>query len=303
MRKVLVIGSANVDLSFYSPFPKEGETIGGTSFKTSVGGKGANQSAAASLSGAKTTFICSLGNDEEGLRVRKELLDKGVESVVHESKNRTGAAFINVDPLGRNKIVVVKGANGDLTPSFLEANEQYFRDTDCVLMQLEIPVETAKKAAELGKKYGKTVILNPAPVKLLDREILSMIDYITPNEHEIKAIISSLSDKEFLGDEEEAAFLLSLGVGNVIVTQGSEGSLLVNKDLVWHCPSRKVKAVDTVAAGDCFSGVFARYLDLGIQEAMLRASVASSITVSRFGALPSLPNEEEILEAFSSWEK
>ncbi len=292
--KYLVIGSANVDYTTYvNEFPKPGETLLGNDFHSDIGGKGANQACAIGKLGGDVTFLCSMGNDLDKERILKTLKDNNVKAVVQTSNTHTGIATIIVNQTSKNQIVVVPGANFDLGIGFIKQHDSLLQEADVVIMQLEIPLETVEYVARVAHALGKVVMLNPAPAKKLSDTLLSQLDFITPNETELSLVSGrpAFTQEDMI---DASRHLLGKGVKNVITTLGDKGALLVNSSEVKLFPALKVKAVDTVAAGDCFNGAFAFWLTHGIGEAISFANKASAVAVTRYGAIASLPSLEDI---------
>ncbi|PGT83854.1 ribokinase [Metabacillus litoralis] len=287
-RKVTVIGSINMDLVTKTEvIPKVGETVMGESFFTIPGGKGANQAVAAARLGAEVTLIGCVGDDMFGKDLLEHLEKEGiilnnVEPVTHVS---TGTATITLSK-GDNSIIVVSGANFEVTPEMVRKNESVIAKSDVVLLQLEIPLESVMEAAKLAKKHNKTVILNPAPIQALPKELLSLVDYLTPNEHEQELLLSasSLSPDEL----EEIK-------SKCIVTKGPEGVFIYDKGES-QIKGFKVEAVDTTGAGDSFNGAFAVSLSEGIdiKEACRFANAVGALSVTKLGAQSGMPTKEEV---------
>jgi len=291
MKVVLVIGSANMDYTVYvNQFPKNGETLLGISRNVQPGGKGENQAAALGKSNRVVcNFIGAVGNDNDGLAIKKVLSDNNVHTYLKTIDNvETGNATIVVDSSSENKIIVVPGANNELYPEDIDL--KLLDNCDYVVLQNEIKQETNEFIIKEAHQRGKIVVYNPAPFRNVDGSIFAYLDYFTPNKGEL-ANYAKTSDPL-----EGAKQLLAKGVKNVLVTLGTDGSMLVNKDGVIKVPAHKVKAVDTVAAGDTYVGYLVASLasGLSIQEAMEKASLASSITVSRKGSVISIPNGKEV---------
>ena len=293
---ILVIGSLNMDLSIdLAKMPVTGETILGRGIAYKAGGKGANQACAAGKLGGRVRMLGCVGQDEFGQKLVKSLSESGVETdYIKESRDLpTGTAVIYVDDNGDNSIVVIPGANMACDIEYLKAQDEQFHWCDYVVLQMEIPYEAAWYSVKRAKELGKTVILNPAPAPdKIPEEILSLVDYLTPNETEIIALNGKSKDDIREGAEK----LLSRGVSNVIATLGDRGALLVNRYGETFYPARKVVSVDTTAAGDCFNGAMVAALAEGQSEAeaILFANIASSIAVTRKGAQESLPIREEV---------
>lgn len=293
---ILVIGSLNMDLSIdLAKMPVTGETILGRGIAYKAGGKGANQACAAGRLGGRVRMLGCVGQDEFGQKLVKSLSESGVETdYIKESRDLpTGTAVIYVDDNGDNSIVVIPGANMACDIEYLKAQDEQFHWCDYVVLQMEIPYEAVWYSVKRAKELGKTVILNPAPAPdKIPEEILSLVDYLTPNETEIIALNGKSKDDI----RERAEKLLSRGVSNVIATLGDRGALLVNRYGETFYPARKVVSVDTTAAGDCFNGAMVAALAEGQSEAeaILFANMASSIAVTRKGAQESLPIREEV---------
>lgn len=293
---ILVIGSLNMDLSIdLAKMPVTGETILGRGIAYKAGGKGANQACAAGKLGGRVRMLGCVGQDEFGQKLVKSLSESGVETdYIKESRDLpTGTAVIYVDDNGDNSIVVIPGANMACDIEYLKEQDEQFHWCDYVVLQMEIPYEAVWYSVKRAKELGKTVILNPAPAPdEIPEEILSLVDYLTPNETEIITLNGKSKDDIREGAEK----LLSRGVSNVIATLGDRGALLVNRYGETFYPARKVVSVDTTAAGDCFNGAMVAALAEGQSEAeaILFANIASSIAVTRKGAQESLPIREEV---------
>ena len=293
---ILVIGSLNMDLSIdLAKMPVTGETILGRGIAYKAGGKGANQACAAGKLGGRVRMLGCVGQDEFGQKLVKSLSESGVETdYIKESRDLpTGTAVIYVDDNGDNSIVVIPGANMACDMEYLKEQDEQFHWCDYVVLQMEIPYEAVWYSVKRAKELGKTVILNPAPAPdEIPEEILSLVDYLTPNETEIIALNGKSKDDIREGAEK----LLGRGVNNVIATLGDRGALLVNRYGETFYPARKVVSVDTTAAGDCFNGAMVAALAEGQSEAeaILFANIASSIAVTRKGAQESLPIREEV---------
>lgn len=280
--------------------PRIGETILGKTLSRVPGGKGANQACAAGKAGAggRIKMLGCIGSDEFGSIQKENLSACGVDiSKLNVSGSQpTGTAIIHVDEGGDNSIVVIQGANNECDVAYLQEQEDAFQECDIVMMQMEIPLEAIHYAVHKSAQLKKTVILNPAPApKELSQDILSCTDYLIPNETELNRL-AGLESNTLETYREGAKKLLEQGVKHVIVTMGDQGCLCVNDKGMEQFPARKVKAVDTTAAGDCFCGAFAVALAEGKsnQEAICFANIASSIAVTRNGAQTSLPDRNEI---------
>lgn len=304
-KNILVIGSLNMDIVInVEHLPKPGETIAGLDKKEHPGGKGANQAYAVAKLGGNTRMIGRVGADGYGQTLISSLRSAGADTsgIKAQEGTDTGLAFIYVDEKGENTIVLAKGANALLTPEDIRGMEQYIDAADIVLIQLEIPFETVTYAIEAASRRGKTVMLNPAPVRNGLEAVYGKVDILAPNEGELAAL-TGMDTGTVEGAGSAAKALIGKGVGTVIVTLGDKGALLVQKDNVKHFPARKVKAVDTTAAGDVFCAAVCTALSegKGIEEAIVFANTASAIAVTRKGAQPSIPSRQEVEE--SLWQK
>lgn len=300
--KILVVGSANMDMVITAPhFPQPGETIAGYGFMTNHGGKGANQAVAAARLGAKVAFVGKVGNDQFGQAMKDMMCQEGIDvsALSVASQIPTGVALIITVPSGENTIVIEPGANAQLTPEDVEQAEELFEDAGIVLMQLETPVTTLIKAAELAKQHGAYVVLNPAPAPVtpLPDALLQHVDLLIPNETEAAAI--SGTDVVTADDVPVAMERLhSMGIKNVIITLGSKGAYASVEGSIMKVEAVKVEAVDTTAAGDTFCGALCKALLQGrdLQGAMSYACKAAAISVTRRGAQMSMPRKEEVIE-------
>lgn len=297
-KKILVIGSLNMDQSIrLDRMPLVGETVMGYGITYQAGGKGANQACAAGRLQAQVRMVGCVGEDSFGQTLRNQVEACGVDvSGIRRTEDcATGMAVIYVDGKGDNSIVVIPGANGACSTEYLQQMDEWLCWCDYLLMQMEIPHETVFCAARRAKELGKTVILNPAPVPdSLPEGLLALTDYVTPNETELEKL-SGISASGRENVRLAAKKLQEMGTENVIVTLGEEGAYWLGRQNEGFFPSRRVEAVDTTAAGDCFNGAFAAALAEGMdtEEAIRFANVAASIAVTRKGALDSLPDRRE----------
>ncbi|MFT4005832.1 MAG: ribokinase [Lacrimispora sp.] len=296
---ILVIGSLNMDMSVeMAKMPVVGETVLGETVSYKTGGKGANQACAAGKLGGEVRMLGCIGQDEFGRKLLESLGDSGVKTeYLKESMDQpTGMAVIYVDYNGDNSIVVIPGANRECDVEYLKSRDEQFQWCDYIVLQMEIPYDAVWYAVKRGKELGKTVILNPAPApESIPEEIYPLIDYITPNETEL-ATLSGIGGEDQKDVIRGAGSLLRKGVKNVVVTLGDKGAMAAGTGGEQFYPARKVKAVDTTAAGDCFNGALATALAEGQKEAaaIRFANQASSIAVTRKGAQESLPQRDEL---------
>ena len=292
MSSVIVVGSANVDQVFrVERIPSPGETVLSTGFSTARGGKGQNQAVAAARAGAPTAFIAALGDDAFGSDTRAGLIDDGVDVTgVRSLDAATGTALIAVDSVGENTIIVEAGANR-LLVDLQSADAAAIAASSVLAMQLEIPLETVIAAARIARAGGTTVMLNAAPIRDLPAELLSSLDILVVNEHEASHLAGERDWRE-----------LTEQVPVVVVTLGSEGALLLRRgsdEVRVAAPS--VHAVDATGAGDTFCGAFAAGLaeDMELEQALLFAVTAASLSVQSYGAVPSIPLRAQIDAATS----
>lgn len=295
---VLVVGSSNLDLVVSAKrFPRPGETIFGTKFDTFPGGKGANQAVCAARLGSKTTFIGKMGHDEFREKLSDIINAAGIDTnnLFIDEVEHTGTALITIDESGQNQIIVISGSNMKLSPAEVESKSGLFAGAKIVLTQLEIPIETVVKTAELSKQHSATFILNPAPAAILPDYLYPMIDFLTPNENELEMLakVSVVNDDSIRFAAEK---LIKKGVKNIIVTLGEKGAILLNRTTSKSFPAKKVTVVDSTAAGDAFNGALASSLSEGrsIKQAIEFANKIASISVTRMGAQSSLPFLSEI---------
>ena len=299
--RLVVIGSANMDLVVRSQrIAAPGETVLGEAFRQIPGGKGANQAVAAARLGAEVTFVGRVGQDLFGEALRSGFQKDGIDTefLRTDPTEPTGVALITVDAAGQNAITVASGANHKVNHEDVEAALWAVEAASAVVLQLEIPLETVFYAAQKARAAGVRVILNPAPVsadKPLPDALYALIDVLIPNEFEAAALLGH----KLTGDNDWGAMaelLLAKGVRAVVITLGAEGCILADAAGSRHLAAMAVKAVDTTAAGDCFTGALAVASAEGrsLDDAALFAAQAASISVTRTGAQPSLPTRREV---------
>ena len=296
--RILVVGSSNTDLVVRTPrIPAPGETVLGGDLVMTPGGKGANQAVAAARLGAEVALLARIGVDLFGDHAVESLRRAGVstEFVVRDSDAPSGVAFISVDDDGQNAIVVAPGSNARLAPEDVDSARAAFDRADVVVLQLEIPIPTVRRAIDLARSLGRTVILNPAPSVPLPAGFLAKVDVITPNEQEAGALLG----REGIGDPLEAAHaLLETAARTVVITLGRKGAAVARTHYRELFPACEANAVDTTAAGDCFTGALAVSLaeQKTLPESIRFANAAASISVTRPGAQESMPSRIEVEE-------
>lgn len=298
-KKILVIGSSNTDMTVKSSrLPKPGETVIGDALQMGPGGKGANQAVAAKRLGGDVSFVCKVGRDMFGDNALKTYAAENLDTNdVLRSEKPSGVALILVDDKGENCISVASGANSDITPEDIRSKADLIRSAGILVLQLELPLDAVLEAARIAHEAGVYVLLNPAPACALPDEIFRYLDLFTPNQTETE-LYTGIHIATEDDARKAAAVLRERGVGNIIMTMGSKGSMGLTAQGDFFTPSRKVQAVDTTAAGDTFCGALAVALAEGktLAEAAVFATAASSITVQRMGAQASIPTRAEVNE-------
>jgi ribokinase len=296
---IVVVGSANTDLVVRVPkLPRPGETVTGGKFEMVAGGKGANQAVAAARAGVRVAFVANIGRDEFGNAAVEGLRREGIDMryIVRDKSTPSGVALIMVDRRGENLIGVARGSNERLRPGHIDAARSAIRRARCVVVQLETPLATVRRAIELAVRNAVPALLNPAPARPVPKHVLQQVTFLTPNESELSRL-TGLPTRQRSDIETAAGRLHAAGVKHVMVTCGARGVCSCGADgLRWY-PAPKVNAIDTVGAGDCFSGAFAARFAEGksIVETIQFAVAAASISVTRPGAQPSMPYRREIL--------
>lgn len=295
---VVILGSTNWDICMYLPtLPKPGETVANGLLEGNLGGKGANQAVACHKAGAQMRFISAVGEDATANTVFETFttLELNAESILRKPTT-TGTACIFIDENAENCIGLTAGANGLLNENDVDAEQALIANADFLLMQLETPLATIEYAADMARKANTTVVLNPAPAALLPDSLMSKIDIITPNRVELGQLAEAPVDTE-AQVLIAARKLQQLGINMVVVTLGSEGVLIVDGEEQARLSARQVNAIDTTAAGDTFNGFFVAMLAEGKspEQAARVAADAASLSVTRKGAIPSIPTITEVV--------
>lgn len=299
MKKILVVGSLNMDFVIrVDAMPLAGQTVMGHDMTLVPGGKGANQAYAIGKLGGQVEMIGAVGNDVYGTALKENLESVGVGTSGIEVLDDvpTGNAFISVDRNGENSITVVPGANAKLTRAMIDRHLDLIDACDIVVMQLEIPLDVVTYVKDLARARGKHILLDPAPAqKGLTKEFFQGFDIVKPNETELQCLVGQeLHTKEEL--TAGARTLLEQGMEAVLVTLGGDGVLLVTKQACEAFPAKKVKAVDTTAAGDSFTAAFVVACSKGASypDAIRLGSEVAAVVVTRKGAQTSIPTLEEV---------
>jgi ribokinase len=297
--RIVVIGSANTDLTVATGrLPSPGETVLGEDLITAGGGKGANQAVAAARAGGQVTFVGRVGDDDFGRATIENLRREGigVEFVCVDEHSASGVALIVVDEKGENLIAVASGANARFGPEDVSAAEEAIAEADMVLLQLEIPAEAVRAAVEVARACGTRVMLNPAPVPPggPPAGLLDGVDYATPNAVEARQLLGGID----AAPEDLARQIVDGGARAAFVTLGAEGVCVCAGGDCEIVAAPAVRAVDTVGAGDCFSGALAVGLGEGMPpgQAARFAASAAALSVRIAGAQPSLPQRGAIDE-------
>ncbi len=308
--KILVVGSFVMDLIVSTKkFPNSGETVLGTGFQTAPGGKGANQAVQAARLGSDVTMVGKVGDDDFGKKMIASCKESGIHTEFIAVDPTVSSAIGNVqlevsEDETRNRIIVVSGANMNITPQDVAFLKDTIDQYDMVILQLEIPMEINEIVAQYAFDKGVPVMLNSAPSAPLSDKILSCLAYISPNEHEaadLTGIKIRKEGKKVNEDDVRAAVneLLNKGVKNVIITLGSAGAVVANEKEFCLTPCVDVVEVkDPTAAGDSFVGAFTTAVCAGLShsQALDLANYTATLTVSRMGAQPSLPKIEEVVQ-------
>jgi ribokinase len=302
--KICVVGSSNIDLVVKTKrLPLPGETILGGEFLMVPGGKGANQAVAAAKLGAEVYLVAKLGDDLFGTQSFENFKKEGVNTdfVSRTKKALSGVASIAVDEAGNNSIVVTPGANRRLLPRDVKRAERAISACGVIVSQLEIPIKTVEYAARLAKKYDVPFILDPAPARKLGPRLLEMTDVIKPNETEAE-ILTGIKVSDEKTARKAAKNLLAHGVKTVIITMGAKGFFMADNEVNGFFSAKKVKAVDSTAAGDAFVGGLAFCIAQGrtILESTLFASNVAALSVTKLGAQSSMPDLKDVEKFISS---
>lgn len=300
-KKIVVVGSSNTDLVVKSTaLPKPGETVLGGEFQKVAGGKGANQAVVAARLGAEVTFVAKLGSDLFGKDALAGLKTQGLDTryISIDAQNASGVALIMVDEKGENCISVASGTNALLSADDIDQANPAFAQAACLLVQLETPMPTVAHAITLASAQGCKVILNPAPAASIPSHVLAQVDWITPNETEAE-ILTGIKVEDLPTAQAAAKSLIERGVGAVIITMGAAGAYVAAPGYQGMVATKKVKAVDTTAAGDTFNGALAVALarDMPVAQAVAYANAAAAYSVTQFGAQSSAPSPENLLFA------
>lgn len=299
---VVVLGSINVDTTYHvNRFPQPGETIAAQSKSSAPGGKGANQAVAAARSGAQTAFVGAVGSDNEGQYMLEALKENDIDTshINIDKYHGTGSAAITLDANGQNDIMVYGGANQAMQPGEFGDLSELLTHTDFLIAQFETPQAVALDLFKQAKEQGVTTVLNPAPAHEIMPELLQYTDVIAPNETECALLTGiELTDEDSM--LKSADYFRERGGKHLLITLGDRGVFYSTPDDHGLVPAFKVKAVDTTAAGDTFIGALCSQLEkdlANVEDSLRYAQRASSLTVQRMGAMPSIPTGEDVKAA------
>ncbi len=293
-KPIVVVGSITMDLVTRTPrIPAIGQTLIGTGFETTPGGKGANQAVAAARLGYPVAMVAKVGDDAYGPALLQNLKRAGVETAgMTQVSGSSGLAPMFVADDGLNAIVVVPGANGKMDRAAVDGHAEQIRSAGMVLCQLEIPMDTLSYTLEFCAKAHVPVMLDPAPAAALPESAFGQVAWFTPNETEAAFYVG-----DGMSTEDSARKLLDKGLRGVVLKRGGDGAYVAVQggEAKWVKPF-KVNAIDTVAAGDCFNGAFAVALLEGKDPwaAARFANAAAAICVTRKGAQQSMPMRAEV---------
>jgi ribokinase len=293
-KPIVIVGSINMDLVSCAPhIPAIGETVIGSSFTTTPGGKGANQAVAAARLAYPTHMVGKVGRDTYGQTLLDSLTAAEVSiDGMGRFDGSSGLAHIVVAENGQNSIVIIQAANGDVDPAWIDLHAHLIHSAGIVLCQLELPLETTLHTIAVCASAGVPVMLDPAPAAPLPDDAFRQIAWFTPNETEAALYVGKERQAE-----DAAERLLAKGLQGVVLKRGSEGAYVaLSRGKAGHVPAFRVEAIDTVAAGDCFNGAFAVALMEGRDpwSAARFACAASAISVTRRGAQVSMPSRTEV---------
>jgi ribokinase len=300
---LVVVGSLNMDFVVrVEHLPAPGETVLGGKFQMIPGGKGANQACAAGkLAGSHATVRMAgrVGYDLFADHLKASLAAAGVDvAAVNATKAQpTGVALIWVDAAGQNSIVVASGANLEFAAADVESLRPCFEKARVALFQLETPLEAVRAALALARAENARTILDPAPAQPLSRELLSLVDVLTPNESEALILLGRPAARVAVSDAPALATALrELGAGTVILKLGDRGCYYDDGGARLHAPTFPVEVKDSTAAGDTFNAAFAVALteERPVAEALRFANAAAAISVTRMGAQASIPSRDEV---------
>lgn len=295
---ITVVGSFAVGMTLRtSRMPIFGETLIGSDFDMGPGGKGSNQAVGTARLGAVSYFAGMIGDDKLGEIATDLYAREGVDTTyLQKTAGRaTGVGFIILNQAGENGIILDMSANELLDAAFVDGVEDQIARSDLVMSVMEIPLAAAVRAMALGRKHGVKTILNPAPAQPLPLDAFQAIDYLTPNETELRILLNLPPDDE-TPTIELAQRMRSYGVGNLIVTMGDAGALLLTESGTEQIAGLQVDVVDSTGAGDAFNSGLAVAIASGksLADAVRYANCAGAIACTRLGVIPSMGTREQV---------
>lgn len=288
--KISVVGSINMDMTVKAErIPLKGETLKGEDLKYIPGGKGANQAVAMAKLGADVEMFGCVGNDSAGKELVQNLKDMGVktDNIRTVDGEPTGIALITVGE-NDNTIIVVAGANDCVDKEYVDSIKEDLLQSEVVVLQHEIPQETNEYVIRICHENNVKVVLNPGPARPVKKEIVDLVTYLTPNEHEAKIIF---------GEEIPTEELLQKYPEKLLITQGSKGvSMCLAEGGILLVPARRAEVVDTTGAGDTLNGAFTVQIAKGesVKDALRFGNIAASLSTEKFGAQGGMPTFEEV---------
>lgn len=298
MKKVAIIGLSGESIFLkVDKMPTPSVTTHAKNLHIEPGGKGYNQAVAAKKLGMNVSYLTKVGRDEYGFYCKKYMDNLGINTFfVEDEKEKTAVATIITDLVGENEVIVYLGASNNLNKSDLELFKKEIKTSDYLLLQYEVSLEIIKEAIKIARENNVKVILNPAPAKYLDKDILESADFVTPNFEEAKALYNVPSS--VLTIDELGEFLKNKVTNNLIITLGKNGALLVNKNVIKHFEPYTVDSVDTTGAGDIFNASFIVGLSLynDLYEAIKFAIISSALSVTKPFVMDAIFEKSEIVE-------
>jgi ribokinase len=304
--QILVIGSLNADLTIRTAvIPQAGESVFGESFRSGMGGKGACQAVAATRLGAKAVMAGKVGNDSYGEEMIAALRAEGTDTdnISKDDRESTGLAIIILEPSGQNRIISIAGANRLFSDQDLSRLRVVLSQSDMLVVQLEIEYSVVFRALEMASELGVPTILNPGPLPKvkLPASVLNKVNYLTPNESEAAAL-TGIPVRNNEDADKAAQKLIEMGAEHVIITLGDQGVVATTRLGSEFYPPFSVQAVDTVGAGDAFTGALAVELCRGatLREAITFASAAGALTATKAGAVSAIPYRSEVIRFMQS---
>ncbi len=295
---ITIVGSYNVGLFLKGErLPQKGETIIGDSFRESGGGKGSNQAVAAAILGAKTSFVCRIGDDKYGKDALALYNRVGISTdYVFEDKTiHSGISVILIDNAGNNMISVVPGANFLLSKQDIDKARPLFEQSAWVGFQLENNLDTVLYGIDAAKQAGAHVLLDPAPATHLPPDVFPKLDIIKPNETEA-SLVTGITVTDIESASRAGKWLVEKGVKIAIVTLGASGAVVVTTDSTRHYPAPIVNCVDATGAGDIFSGALLSALsdDTPLSDAVWYANHAAALACTKLGVIEAIPCRDEV---------